>query len=117
MEIYLLSTVKYPHIVTVYNFENEKFFQLVMEKQGSGINLFVLMDHRPLMDEQLACFIFRQIVNAVDYLHSLNILHSDSNDENTIIDHNFHVKLLDFGSAIFMQEGTLFSTFFGTTDY
>lgn len=118
MEIYLLSTVKHPNIVTVYDvFENEKFFQLVMEKHGSGMDLFEFIDRRPLMDERLACFIFRQIANAVDYLHSLNILHRDIKDENIIIDHNFHVKLIDFGSATFMQEGKLFSTFFGTTEY
>lgn len=45
------------------------------------------------------------------------ILHRDIKDENIIIDHHFHPKLIDFGSATFMQEGKLFSTFFGTTEY
>lgn len=118
MEIYLLTRVKHPNIVTVYDiYENEKFFQLVMEKHGSGMDLFEFIDRRPMMDEKLACFIFRQIANAVDYLHSLNILHRDIKDENIIIDQNFIVKLIDFGSATFMEEGKLFSTFFGTTEY
>lgn len=118
MEIYLLTTVKHPNIVTVYDvFENEKFFQLVMEKHGSGMDLFEFIDRRPMMDEKLGCFIFRQIANAVDYLHSLHILHRDIKDENIIIDQNFHVKLIDFGSATFMEDGKLFSTFYGTTEY
>lgn len=118
MEIYLLTHVQHPNIVSVYDvFENEKFFQLVMEKHGSGMDLFEFIDRRPLMDEKLGCFIFRQIANAVDYLHKLNILHRDIKDENIIIDQNFHVKLIDFGSATFMQEGKLFSTFYGTTEY
>lgn len=118
MEIYLLTTVKHPNVVTVYDvFENEKFFQLVMEKHGSGMDLFEFIDRRPMMDEKLACFIFKQIAKAVDYLHSLKILHRDIKDENIIIDQTFHVKLIDFGSATFMQDGKLFSTFFGTTEY
>ncbi|KAJ6642763.1 PAS domain-containing serine/threonine-protein kinase [Pseudolycoriella hygida] len=118
MEIYLLKTVKHPNIVTVLDvFENEKYFQLVMEKHGSGMDLFEFIDRRPNMDEVLACYIFRQIANAVDYLHSMHILHRDIKDENVIIDQHFHVKLIDFGSATFMEEGRLFSTFYGTTEY
>ncbi|GAB0097562.1 PAS domain-containing serine/threonine-protein kinase [Sergentomyia squamirostris] len=118
MEVYLLTTVKHPNIVTVLDvFENEKFFQLVMEKHGSGMDLFEFIDRLPMMDEKLGCYIFRQIAAAVEYLHGLKILHRDIKDENIIIDHNFHVKLIDFGSATFMEEGKLFSTFFGTTEY
>ncbi|XP_058066306.1 uncharacterized protein LOC131215929 [Anopheles bellator] len=118
MEIYLLTHVKHPNIVTVFDvFENEKFFQLVMEVHGSGMDLFEFIDRRPAMTEKLGCYIFRQIAYAVDYLHSMNILHRDIKDENIIIDQHFQVKLIDFGSATFMQDGKLFSTFYGTTEY
>lgn len=118
MEVYLLTTVKHPNIVSVLDvFENDRFFQMVMEKHGSGMDLFELIDRRPIMDEALGFYIFHQIVNAVAYLHSLNILHRDIKDENIIIDQYFHVKLIDFGSATFMEEGKLFSTFYGTTEY
>lgn len=114
MEVYLLSTLKHPNIVSVLDvFENEKFFQLVMEKHGSGMDLFEFIDRRPLMDEQLGSYIFRQIVNAINYLLELKILHRDIKDENIIIDQYFHVKLIDFGSATFMEDGKLFSTFYG----
>lgn len=74
MEIYLLMRIKHPNIVSVLDvYENEKFFQLIMEKHGSGMDLFEFIDRRPLMDEKLGCFIFRQIALAVDYLHSLNV--------------------------------------------
>ncbi|XP_058829888.1 PAS domain-containing serine/threonine-protein kinase isoform X2 [Topomyia yanbarensis] len=118
MEVYLLMHVKHPNIVNMFDwFENEKFFQVVMEIHGSGMDLFEFIDRRPVITEKLACFIFRQIANAVAFLHSLNILHRDIKDENVIIDHNFHIKLIDFGSATFVQEGQLFSTFYGTTEY
>lgn len=118
MEIYLLMRVKHPNIVNVLDvYENEKFFQLIMEKHGSGMDLFEFIDRRPQMCEKLGCYIFRQIAKAVDYLHSLNILHRDIKDENIIIDQHFHIKLIDFGSATFMEKGKMFSTFYGTTEY
>ncbi|XP_055621098.1 PAS domain-containing serine/threonine-protein kinase isoform X2 [Toxorhynchites rutilus septentrionalis] len=118
MEVYLLTHVKHPNIVNMFDwFENDKFFQVVMEIHGSGMDLFEFIDRRPVMTEKLGCLIFRQIANTVAFLHSMNILHRDIKDENVIIDHNFHIKLIDFGSATFVQEGQLFSTFYGTTEY
>ena len=40
-----------------------------------------------------------------------------SQDENIILDHNFHVKLIDFGSATHMKDGIKFNTFCGTIEY
>ncbi|KAK7861668.1 hypothetical protein R5R35_005350 [Gryllus longicercus] len=118
LEISLLTTLKHPNIVQVLDvFENAKFFQLVMEKHGAGMDLFEFIDRKPYLDESLNSYIFRQIVSAVDYLHSLNILHRDIKDENVIINERFHAKLIDFGSATFMSEGRLFSTFYGTVEY
>ncbi|XP_021932222.1 PAS domain-containing serine/threonine-protein kinase isoform X4 [Zootermopsis nevadensis] len=118
LEISLLTTLKHPNIVQVLDvFENVKFFQLVMEKHGAGMDLFEFIDRKPYLDETLNSYIFRQIVSAVDYLHSLQILHRDIKDENVIINERFHAKLIDFGSATFMSEGRLFSTFYGTVEY
>ena len=38
-------------------------------------------------------------------------------DENIILDHCFTIKLIDFGSAAFMEEGKVFGTFCGTLEY
>ncbi|XP_050554968.1 PAS domain-containing serine/threonine-protein kinase [Spodoptera frugiperda] len=118
LELSLLLTLKHPNIVSVIDvFENEKYFQMVMEKHGAGMDLFEFIERRPRLDEPLLSYIFRQIGQAVEYLHSLSILHRDIKDENVIIDNKFHVKLIDFGSATFMSKDTLFSTFYGTTEY
>ncbi|CAG9581158.1 unnamed protein product [Danaus chrysippus] len=118
LELSLLMTLSHPNIVSVIDvFENDKYFQMVMEKHGAGMDLFEFIERRPRMDEPLVSYIFRQIGQAVEYLHSLNILHRDIKDENVIIDNKFHVKLIDFGSATFMSKDTLFSTFYGTTEY
>lgn len=58
-------------------FENEEFFQLVMEKHGDGIDLFEFIDRHPTLDEPLCAYMFKQVASAVEYLHSQNILHRD----------------------------------------
>ncbi|XP_017045422.1 PAS domain-containing serine/threonine-protein kinase [Drosophila ficusphila] len=118
IEIHLLQTLSHKNIVSVLDvFENDLFYQLVMEKHGSGMDLWTFIERRPLMDEKLGSYIFRQVADAVNYLHEQKILHRDIKDENIIIDHNFTIKLIDFGSATFMEEGKFFSTFYGTTEY
>ena len=42
-------------------FENAEFIQMVMEKHGSGMDLFEFIDRNPRMDEPLASYIFRQV--------------------------------------------------------
>ncbi|KAL3123825.1 hypothetical protein niasHT_010038 [Heterodera trifolii] len=118
IEVHLLESLNHPNIVRVLGvFENDKYYQLVMEKCGYGMDLFEFIDHQPKMDEPLISYIFRQIVNAVDYLHKKHIVHRDLKDENVIIDQNFGCKLIDFGSAAFFGEGIVFSYFYGTMEY
>ena len=42
-------------------FENEEFFQMVMEKHGSGMDLFEFIDRQPAIDEALCSYLFRQV--------------------------------------------------------
>ncbi|XP_078419619.1 PAS domain-containing serine/threonine-protein kinase [Cetorhinus maximus] len=117
-EIAILARLNHPNIIKVLDvFENLDFFQLVMEKHGVGLDLFEFIDQQPDLDEPLASFIFRQIVAAVDYLHSKCILHRDIKDENVIIDEDFTIKLIDFGSAVNLEPGKVFHTFYGTIEY
>ncbi|XP_046884073.1 PAS domain-containing serine/threonine-protein kinase isoform X1 [Hypomesus transpacificus] len=117
-EIAILTRLQHPNIVKVLEvFENEGFFQMVMEKHGEGLDLFEFIDKQPRLDEALASYIFRQLVAAVAYLRNKAILHRDIKDENIIIDTCFHVRLIDFGSAAMLSPGKLFSTFCGTLEY
>ncbi|XP_040204834.1 PAS domain-containing serine/threonine-protein kinase isoform X2 [Rana temporaria] len=117
-EISILSRLQHPNIIRVLGvFENDTFFQLVMELYGDALDLFDFIDNQPNLDEPLASYIFRQLVSAVGYLHSHYILHRDIKDENIIIAPDFTIKLVDFGSAARLQPGKLFSTFCGTTEY
>ncbi|NXP53713.1 PASK kinase, partial [Heliornis fulica] len=117
-EIAILLKLQHPSIIKVLDvFENEHFFQMVMEKHGSGLDLFTFIDNQPRLDEPLASYIFRQLLSAVGYLHCRNILHRDIKDENIVIAEDFTIKLVDFGSAAYLEPGKLFYTFCGTIEY
>ncbi|XP_017351746.1 PAS domain-containing serine/threonine-protein kinase isoform X2 [Ictalurus punctatus] len=117
-EVAILARLHHSNIVKVLEvFENENFFQMVMEKHGDGLDLFEFIDMQPRLDEPLASYIFRQLVSAVTYLRGKGILHRDIKDENVIIDTEFHIRLIDFGSATLLEPGKLFHTFCGTLEY
>ncbi|EIW69650.1 hypothetical protein TREMEDRAFT_30731, partial [Tremella mesenterica DSM 1558] len=69
-----------------------------MERRPS-YDLFECCEHVRFTDDQ-AKNIFRQIVQAVAYLHMRGIYHRDLKDENIVIDRYLRVKLIDFGSAV-----------------
>ncbi|XP_019485071.1 PREDICTED: PAS domain-containing serine/threonine-protein kinase isoform X2 [Hipposideros armiger] len=118
LEIAILSRVEHANIIKVLDvFENRGFFQLVMEKHGSGLDLFSFIDCHPSLDEPLASYIFRQLVSAVGYLRSKSVIHRDIKDENIVIAEDFTIKLIDFGSAAYLERGKLFYTFCGTIEY
>ncbi|KAK9980055.1 hypothetical protein ABG768_013453 [Culter alburnus] len=117
-EVAILARLQHPNIVKVLEvFENEGFFQMVMEKHGDGLDLFEFIDMQPRLDEPLASYIFRQLVAAVSYLRGKRVLHRDIKDENIIINSNFHIRLIDFGSAALLEPGKLFYVFCGTLEY
>uniref|UniRef100_A0A8C8DDU6 PAS domain-containing serine/threonine-protein kinase n=1 Tax=Oryzias sinensis TaxID=183150 RepID=A0A8C8DDU6_9TELE len=117
-EIAILTRVQHHNIVKVMEvFENGSYFQMVMEKHGDGLDLFEFIDMQPRLDEPLASYIFRQLVAAVFYLRTKNIIHRDIKDENIIIDKCFHIRLIDFGSAAILVPGKLFYNFCGTLEY
>ncbi|KAJ3076525.1 hypothetical protein HDU98_002512 [Podochytrium sp. JEL0797] len=66
-------------------------------------DLFDCIEHTRF-DNTLARHVFKQIMQAVHHLHSLNISHRDLKDENIVIDDTFRVKLVDFGSAVVEDE-------------
>lgn len=116
-EASLLCAIKHRNIVCVLDmFQNSSTVQLVMAKHGD-MDLFEFIDRNPVMEEGLASLIFRQVVAAVHFLHSKEILHRDIKDENVIIDYNFNCKLIDFGSATFFKPEQLFTIFYGTVEY
>ncbi|KAG2235201.1 kinase-like domain-containing protein [Thamnidium elegans] len=70
------------------------------QKVRSSCDLFECIERHIKLSEAQTHKIFHQIVQCVDDLSSIGIYHRDIKDENIVVDSNFNVKLIDFGSAI-----------------
>lgn len=84
-----------------------------------SMDLFECIEKFESFAEPLARHIFVQIVRAIAHLHEIGLVHRDIKDENILIDDNFHVKVIDFGSAAFFDPTgkKLFDLFLGTKQY
>ncbi|KAI8847414.1 kinase-like domain-containing protein [Chytridium lagenaria] len=66
-------------------------------KKRTSCDLFECIDKR--IPEHIGKKIFAQIALAIKHLHDRNIVHRDLKDENIVIDSNYLIKIVDFGSA------------------
>lgn len=87
-------------------FEDADHFYIVMEKPDRYIDLFDYITQKGVVSERSSRFLFRQIIEAVQYCLSVGVVHRDVKDENILIDlQTNQIKLIDFGSGTFLIEG------------
>ena len=52
-----------------------------------------------VFEERIIKFYFKQLLSAVEYMHSLNIAHLDIKPDNILFDEYYNMKISDFGIA------------------
>lgn len=78
------------------------FYIMKIDFPFSGDLLQYIVDKRLINDNQTRIW-FRQIALAVQYLHTMDIVHRDIKCENILISKNFTVKLADFSFSKFIK--------------
>ncbi|KAI8077679.1 kinase-like domain-containing protein [Halteromyces radiatus] len=126
-EVYLLQHTQHKNIIRMLDvYQDSYFYYLVMETHGSdwrsqqqcdpslisrdlpfshnddggAQDLFECLEQNHHFSEERAHHIFNQVLDAVLHLKENGFYHRDIKDENILIDHDFNIKLIDFGSAI-----------------
>ncbi|KAF9617145.1 hypothetical protein IFM89_034296, partial [Coptis chinensis] len=93
----ILITLRNPFVVRFfYSFTCRDNLYLVMEYLNGG-DLYSLLRNLGCLDEDMARVYIAEVVLALEYLHSLNVIHRDLKPDNLLIAHNGHLKLTDFG--------------------
>ncbi len=78
-------------------------------------DLFECIECHSYLPEQTVYRIFYQTLDAVLYLAELGWVHRDIKDENIVINEDYRIKIVDFGSATRLPtDGGLFTQFNGT---
>ncbi|KAK9063252.1 hypothetical protein SSX86_017122 [Deinandra increscens subsp. villosa] len=93
----ILISVRNPFVVRFfYSFTCKENLYLVMEFLNGG-DLFSLLRSLGCLEENMARVYIAEVVLALEYLHSLNIIHRDMKPDNLLIGPDGHIKLSDFG--------------------
>ena len=105
-EIALLHQLNHKYIIQkLDHFEDQANFYIIMEKPEKYIDLFDYITQKNVVSERSSRFLFQQILDAVQYCHSMGVVHRDVKDENILIDlKNHRIKLIDFGSGTFLSD-------------
>lgn len=93
----ILISLRNPFVVRFfYSFTCRENLYLVMEYLNGG-DLFSLLKHLGCLEEGIARIYIAELVLALEYLHSLNVIHRDLKPDNLLIGPDGHIKLTDFG--------------------
>ncbi|KAI8881883.1 Pkinase-domain-containing protein [Backusella circina FSU 941] len=103
---------------TIDDDDEEDFAYTRQFERRTSCDLFECIEQHRHFEEKMAKKIFRQIVECVAYLDNIGICHRDIKDENIVIDQDYKVKLIDFGSAVSLhRQNKLFTRFYGTISF
>lgn len=113
----LLQKIRVEHIPEVYSAINEDGNCIVLEEFINGITVADVL-RSGLYSEQSARAVVYQICDALNVLHSLNIVHRDIKPENIMINNFGKVYLIDFDvSRVFKEYKSDDTRILGTAGY
>jgi mitogen-activated protein kinase 1/3 len=124
-EVMIMKYVQHENIIPLYDviFHINKNPQLkkigdiylIMEKMDSDLQK-IIFSKQELSDDHYQ-FILYQILRAIYYLHSANIIHRDFKPSNVLINEDCTIKLCDFGMSRNLKEDDLTLTEYVVTRY
>ena len=94
-----LSKLNHSFIVNMhYAFQDRDNLYLVMDLLNGGDLRYHISRYRKFSEEQTRFFL-ANIIYAIDYIHSNNVIHRDIKPENLVLDDKGYVRITDFGIA------------------
>lgn len=116
-EIRVLQQMNHPNIVRLYEMiKDAQNYYIFMEFCPGGELFQYIVDRRFVPEEESRMF-FRQIIEAIQYIHDLKATHRDLKPENILFSKTGQLKISDFGFARFLPEDNLVSTSCGSPCY
>ena len=120
LEVSILSKLTHPNIMEIYEFYDDKANFYIVSELCKGGELFDKITEKGTFSEKEACPIMLQLVSAICYSHSNNIVHRDIKPENIMLENKDGsplIKLIDWGGARYFSKTKKMSTIKGTPYY
>lgn len=116
-EVSIIKRTRHPNVVKLYEtFESNKHVLFSMEMCAGG-DLLNYVRKRRKLKENVAKVLFKQIIEAIGYIHTRNIVHRDIKLDNILLDGKGHVKIGDFGVSRIVKNGETMKEQCGTPAY
>ncbi|NWS49996.1 AKT2 kinase, partial [Probosciger aterrimus] len=114
----VLQNTRHPFLTALkYAFQTNDRLCFVMEYANGG-ELFFHLSRERVFTEDRARFYGAEIVSALEYLHSRDVVYRDIKLENLMLDKDGHIKITDFGLCKEgVSDGATMRTFCGTPEY
>ncbi|CAI5439079.1 unnamed protein product [Caenorhabditis angaria] len=118
-ELEITLKVRHPHISRCLAITQPIPSKIVIisDFYERGTLLDLILKEKRIRELPTAITYFRQIIEAVNYLHQRGIAHRDLKLENILLDGNGDIKLIDFGFARSVQQRERTRSFCGTQPY
>ncbi|KAG7388693.1 hypothetical protein PHYPSEUDO_011886 [Phytophthora pseudosyringae] len=117
-EVEIQIRLRHPNVLRMYGyFYDDACVYLVLEYAPYG-ELFKELAKEKYFSDAVAAHYVAQVVEALRYCHSCNVIHRDIKPENLLLGYNKTIKLADFGWSVHAPKPyNLRKTFCGTPDY
>lgn len=102
-ESLLLKRIHHQNIVNSYGHVkiNEMSSCLVMGLAKNGdLNSFKCQIRKKILSESFLCYITKHILEGLQYIHSLKIIHMDIKEDNILLDEQLIPKITDFSVSV-----------------
>jgi len=97
LEKQIMIDLNHPFLLKLYaTFQCKNYLYLVLEFEAGGSLFFHLSKHRRFTESEVR-FYAAELILALEYLHSYNIIYRDLKPENILLAKDGHIKLSDFG--------------------
>ncbi|KAL8426011.1 hypothetical protein Efla_001929 [Eimeria flavescens] len=110
-----LNDPGHPNVIRLLETFKDEFRICFVYELAEGGELWDHVKYAGLMDKGWALRVISQVVSAVEYLHSKNIVHRDLKAENFVLTRDGVVKLIDLGTAMDLDHPEVDAPGLGTT--
>ncbi|XP_059665999.1 3-phosphoinositide-dependent protein kinase 1-like isoform X2 [Cornus florida] len=107
LERIVLDQLDHPGIVRLF-FTFQDTFSLYMALEScEGGELFDQINRKGRLSEDEARFYAAEVIDALEYIHSMGLIHRDIKPENLLLTAEGHIKIADFGSVKPLQDSRI----------